>query len=151
MTQECKYRDGNNHCLHPDMYANSGELNPDNGVFVNCKPDDKCFGGKPQELNELREKIAQFCHNKDFQTGFSEGEYAQSWSECPESVKATYFDEADQILSQTVSRGGGKCSRCKGEGILIEGGNPCQTCKGSGSLPVETKTVKEIVKEWKDA
>ena len=65
---------------------------------------------------------------------------------------------ADQILSLTISRGGGVCPACSGSG----NSRPklhrrprmsyyvCVRCKGTGSLPIETKEVKEILEEWKD-
>lgn len=69
----------------------------------------------------------------------------------------TWFRRADQILSLTISRGGGKCP--KGEDGLQGSWDEdkhkivrvwCPNCKGTGSLPIETKTVNEILEEWKN-
>ena len=71
------------------------------------------------------------------------------------------LDKADQILSLKVSRGGGVCPECKGKKIIgvkyrnnappyIPAEYTCPACKGTGILPVEEKTLKEIIEEWED-
>lgn len=58
---------------------------------------------------------------------------------------------ADQILSLTLRRGGGVCDYCEGSGDDVWGNPPqlhCPKCKGTGELPVEEKSVGEIIKRW---
>jgi len=47
-------------------------------------------------LYEVKERLARFCHKKDFERGA--GDVTLSFDECPPAVKKAYYEEADQIL-----------------------------------------------------
>ena len=76
-----------------------------------------------------------------------------TWKTMPDFPKEQYGRVAQDVLSFTISRGGEVCSECKGSGEFPPAHNItmlCPSCKGTGSLPIETKEVKEIIKEWEN-
>jgi len=64
----------------------------------------------------------------------------------------TFWEQADRILSLTVSSGGGACPKCYRGGILLNSKKfgpaasyPCPKCNGTGQLKVVGKTIGEII------
>jgi len=67
---------------------------------------------------------------------------------------ASNCDAIDSFFALTVSSGGGICPHCQGEKTMWGGGNSsdfvrCHNCNGTGQKPIVTKTVGEIIEEWK--
>ena len=88
------------------------------------------------ELAEVREKIAHLPVTMP--------------ASLPKQFVGT--DLADRILALTLRRGGGKCDGCKGgrKVIIIGKHVGCPTCKGTGKLPVEEKSIGDLIKEWQN-
>lgn len=73
------------------------------------------------------------------------------YADLPDEIKEYDRKEADFHLNIKCTHGG-VCPECKGDGRVFNpevwGGKfDCPTCKGAGHT-IETKEVKEIIKEW---
>jgi len=95
---------------------------------------------------DIREQIAKKLyeiHNPRMFSTFEE--LGDRYWNSAEGIRET----ADQILNIKCSRER-VCPECKGKGTKVSWNMiDCPTCKGTGSL-VETKEVREIIKEWED-
>ena len=99
---------------------------------------------RQDELAGIREKIARFI--SEF----------KDWDGARQYVKDGWLYKADQILSRTVSSGGGKCPTCDGTGTYLfeylgkADSEACAVCNRTGQKPIVTRTIGEIIKEWGD-
>lgn len=103
-----------------------------------------------EQIEELREKIACMTCNINFACGYKFGEVGDA---CKKQGVI-----ADEILSQPITKPGGKCIWClSGYYNLydLKGGLPyclkrtkCSYCKGTGILPDQTTTLKELIEGY---
>ena len=119
----------------------------------------KHYGKQPTEARQdelagIREKIAKICTARYFECSYNDAEIA--WSEATEESKEDMLNNANQILSLTVSRGGGVCPECCGQGEItgVDVGYPsimsfahCEHCNGTGEQPIVTKTIAQCIEE----
>ncbi len=111
---------------------------------MNEQPTEAC----QDELAGIREKIARKLYdNEIWGTG---NEHLGNLKEY--LLDKESFMIADQILSLTVSSGGGDCSECEGERMIKDVDDEgevvvldCPTCNGTGQK--QPKTLGDIIKE----
>jgi len=105
---------------------------------------------------DIREQmIDEAAFKMSLSTADDEAEAREYWKIRPQhEVKSHYQELArkalEVFLSLTISRER-VCPECRGDGLNKERylRGKCKTCKGIGSL-VETKTLDQIRREWKD-
>jgi len=105
---------------------------------------------RQDELAGIREKLAcnfvQVLYDKGFITWETVG--------AEKAIKRKGYELADQILSLTVSSGGGKCPKCDGfKKVLGRRGTImcyCPTCSSTGSVKKEEISIGDLIKEWKE-
>ena len=80
-------------------------------------------------MGQIREEIAQICHNDDFTTEMADRKYiTQNYETAPEEVKESYRQEVDQILALIYEWGNEDCSHgYTGNGVLLRKRN-CGRC-----------------------
>jgi len=143
--------------------CDTGHLRDYPDCYEECEHD-KCVGkqmtqdkpteARQDELAGIREKIAKNIYFDGVE--YAVGTIAEvTWREAPRARRDKYLERADQILSLTVSSGGGKCPECKGEKKILNHSvydywMPCHVCNGTGQKPIVTKTLGQLAKEHQD-